>query len=151
MTRDGSETPPGETDLALMLRTLRPRLNHGLFALVTVAGQLPDGALEAAAASVREQEGMSLLLPAEAAIRLGFTASFHCRWITLDVHSSLAAVGLTATVATALAQHAISCNMVAGFHHDHLLVPEADAARAMSVLEQLAAGRRPAFDSPGNS
>ena len=41
------------------------------------------------------------------------------------------------TVAEALARSGISCNVVAGFHHDHLFVPHADASRARDALELL--------------
>ena len=55
------------------------------------------------------------------------------------MHSSLAAVGLTAAFAKALAGEGISCNVIAGFHHDHLFVAEADAERALTRLQRLAA------------
>ena len=58
-------------------------------------------------------------------------------WITLDVHSSLEAVGLTAAVSAALAEENISCNVVAAYYHDHLFVPVADAERAMETLMRL--------------
>ena len=60
-------------------------------------------------------------------------------WITLEVHSSLAAVGLTAAFAGALAQANISCNVIAGYYHDHLFVARDDAERALSTLRALAA------------
>jgi hypothetical protein len=56
------------------------------------------------------------------------------------VHSSLEAVGLTAAFATALSREGISCNVLAGHHHDHILVATADAERAMDVLHGLAEG-----------
>ena len=59
------------------------------------------------------------------------------RRITLTVHSSLEAVGLTAAVATCLAQAGISANVVAAYHHDHVFVPEADAETAVQALRQL--------------
>lgn len=59
-------------------------------------------------------------------------------WITLRIHSALDAVGLTAAVAQALAEYGLSCNVVAGFHHDHLFVPHERAAEAVALLEQLA-------------
>ncbi|MNJ75038.1 hypothetical protein D3C77_720650 [compost metagenome] len=72
------------------------------------------------------------------ALKLPF--SYEAAWITLTVHSSLEAVGLTAAFATALGQAGISCNVVAAFYHDHIFVAQADAQRAMAVLEGLAAG-----------
>ena len=56
---------------------------------------------------------------------------------TLRVHSALEAVGLTAAAAQALARNGISCNVVAGFHHDHPFVPHADASRARDALDML--------------
>ncbi|QOF70735.1 ACT domain-containing protein [Aminobacter sp. SR38] len=59
------------------------------------------------------------------------------RRITLNVYSALDGVGLTAAVATALARHAIPCNMVAAYHHDHAFVPAARAEAALASLEEL--------------
>jgi hypothetical protein len=47
-------------------------------------------------------------------------------------------VGLTAAVSGVLADAGISCNILAGFHHDHLLVPEDDLDSALEVLVNLA-------------
>ena len=60
--------------------------------------------------------------------------SLVCVWITLTIHSSLEAVGLTAAVSSALTEANISCNVVAAYYHDHIFVPIADADRAMNVL-----------------
>jgi hypothetical protein len=59
-------------------------------------------------------------------------------WITLRVTSALDAVGLTAAVAGELAQAGLSCNVIAGYHHDHLFVPYDRAPSAVAVLEALA-------------
>ena len=72
----------------------------------------------------------------------GLDYEFVARWITLDVHSALDAVGLTAAFATALAAAGISCNVLAGYHHDHVLVDTDRASEAVSVLERLAAFAR---------
>lgn len=58
-------------------------------------------------------------------------------WITLKVHSSLEAVGLTAAFSNALAKHQISCNVVAGYYHDHIFVDSAMADTAINILQQL--------------
>ncbi len=66
---------------------------------------------------------MTLVLPADAAESAGWSGTFRCAWITLRVRSALTAVGLTAAVSAALTRDGIACNVVAGFHHDHLFVP----------------------------
>jgi hypothetical protein len=82
---------------------------------------------------------VSAILELGDAQRLGFDTTLPMRRITLNVFSSLEGVGLTAAVATALANHNISCNMVAAYHHDHVFVPTADAEEAMRVLLALQA------------
>lgn len=94
-----------------------------------------------AIASIREAEGLSLILSDAVAKAHGVRTDLPMRRITLTVHSALDGVGLTAAVATTLAEARIACNMVAGYHHDHAFVPATDAARAMSVLQDLAEGR----------
>ena len=70
-----------------------------------------------------------------------FVSSIRSAWITLRAHSDLAAVGLTAAFARALGDAGISCNVVAGVHHDHLFVPVARAADAMAALQALQAAQ----------
>ncbi|WP_068829263.1 ACT domain-containing protein [Pseudomonas sp. BMS12] len=127
----------GETDLKTLLATLSPRLNPGEFVFCCVS----DPNLAAGAevlGSFRETEGTTLILARSDAERLGLAYDYVAAWITLDVHSALAAVGLTAAFASALGRANISCNVIAGYHHDHLFVAREDAERAMAVLRQLA-------------
>ena len=88
--------------------------------------------------SFREQEGLSVIIERDTARALGLEYSYVAAWITLTIHSSLEAVGLTAAFATALAEAGISCNVVAGYYHDHLFVALEDAEKAMQVLHDLA-------------
>ena len=128
----------GETNLSRLLASLSPRLNPGRFVFCSVP-QPTVVQVAAALGSFREAEGTTLILAREEAERLGLTYDYLAAWITLEVHSSLAAVGLTAAFAEALAGYGISCNVIAGFHHDHLFVAEADAERALARLQRLAA------------
>jgi hypothetical protein len=89
---------------------------------------------------IHEAEGLSQVLPLHEAQALGFDTSMPMAQITLTVHSALDGVGLTAAVAVALADAGIPCNMIAGYHHDHLFVPEALADAALAALR--AAGSR---------
>lgn len=85
----------------------------------------------------REAEGLSLIMPWDAALALGHVDGSPMRMITLQVHSSLDGVGLTAAVAGRLADHGIACNMVAAFHHDHAFIPADRAEEALAILRQL--------------
>ncbi|MCB2377592.1 ACT domain-containing protein [Hymenobacter sp. BT635] len=128
----------GETNLTQLLRTLQPALQPGTYVFCTVATL--DGIDVADAVGLfREAEGITLILPQSTADRLGLPYSYRAAWLTLTVHSSLEAVGLTAAFAQALAAAQISCNVVAAYYHDHIFVPAADADRALQVLRELAA------------
>lgn len=130
----------GQTNLATLLRTMTPVLNPGEYVFCL----LGDHSYPAPAdiiGSFRETEGMTLIVRREVADRLGLPYSFIAAWLTLTVHSSLTAVGLTAAVAQALTNENISCNVVAAYYHDHLFVAQGDAVRALAALERLADNR----------
>ncbi|WP_028239721.1 ACT domain-containing protein [Stutzerimonas azotifigens] len=126
-----------ETALDRLLAGMSPCLQPGTYVFCTVPESQPFEP-RAIVASIREREGLSLVLGQADADRLGLDYDYLACWITLQVHSSLAAVGLTAAVSGALAEAGISCNLVAGYHHDHLFVPQAEGERALAVLRQLA-------------
>jgi dihydrofolate reductase len=125
-------------DLAELLATMRPRRHDGEYVFCCVR---PGDAriLARPVVVVHEDEGKTLVLEAGAASSAGFDVADRFAWITLDVHSDLSAVGLTAAVSGALAARGIACNVVAGFHHDHLFVPADRADEALVVLAALAA------------
>jgi hypothetical protein len=125
----------GERDLTTLLRTLRPERQPGTFVFTTTASS-PPGA--SPIATVREDEGLTLVLERREAERLGLPCGDDAAMITLRVHSALGAVGLTAAVAGRLASEGISCNVVAGYYHDHLFVPADRADDAIHALEALA-------------
>lgn len=122
--------------LPLLLRTLTPVLHPGVFAFAI----LPEPADPTGLAPIawfREAEGLSVILPEAQAVAAGLDVLYRAAWITLEVHSDLAAVGLTAAVATTLAEAGISCNVVAAACHDHLFVPSADGPKAVLELQAL--------------
>ncbi|AEB57198.1 ACT domain-containing protein [Ectopseudomonas mendocina] len=132
----------GETNLARLLQSMTPQLNPGQYVFCCVPAEYDCSGLQPIA-SLRESEGLSLVLPREVADAYNLSYDYVAAWITLEVHSSLAAVGLTASFSTALAQAGISCNVVAGFHHDHLFVPCERAEKALSTLCALSAASLP--------
>jgi hypothetical protein len=127
----------GDTDLERMLATLMAHRRPGTFAYVTFpAGDAPEIDLQPSAVIV-EDEGTTLVLDARAARAAGFTVGSEWVWLSLGVHSSLEAVGLTAAVAGALAGAGIPANVLAAFHHDHVLVPPERADEALEALQRL--------------
>ncbi|MDI3421177.1 ACT domain-containing protein [Streptomyces luteolus] len=128
---------PAERDLTRLLTGLRPHLDPHRYVYATVTGGIPPG-LDPVV-TVREDEGRTLVVRQEEADRAGLPYAYVAGWITLRVHSALDAVGLTAAVAGLLADAGLSCNVVAGFHHDHLFVPYERAEEAVDLLGRLAA------------
>ncbi|OKJ64873.1 acetyltransferase [Streptomyces sp. CB02009] len=127
-----------ERDLTRLLAGMRPELDPGRYVFTTVEGPAPAGV--APVVTVTEDEGLTLVVRQEEADAAGLPYDYVAGRITLRVHSALDAVGLTAAVAGALAGEGLSCNVVAGFHHDHLFVEHARADEALAVLEGLTAG-----------
>ncbi|MFI7415078.1 ACT domain-containing protein [Streptomyces sp. NPDC049627] len=126
----------GERDLQKLLNGMRPELNPGRYVFTTVEGRVPSGVTPVV--TVAEPEGLTVVARQQEADAAGMAYDYVAGWITLRVHSALEAVGLTAAVSRELADAGLSCNVVAGFHHDHLFVPAEDADRAVAVLEDLA-------------
>ena len=131
----------GEEDLGKLLATMEPVLKDGEFVFATIAdATLPDGIHPMG--MFREDEGLTVIVSADEAMRAGLTASGPMRLITLTVHSSLEAVGLTAAFAAELTRHGISANVVAGYYHDHIFVGTEDAERAVAALQELSQQHR---------
>ena len=126
----------GEKNLGKLLRTMKPELQRGdyVFCLVKDLSRVSPAE---AVLMFKENEGITVIVSKELADSLGLSYSFVAAWITLSVHSSLEAVGLTAAFSTALAENGISCNVVAAFYHDHLFVQQKDSAKAMEILNGL--------------
>lgn len=127
--------------LRAILAALQPRRHPQIYAY----SELPafdDPRGREALALFREDEGITAVIVADEADRLGLPIHFRAAGITLGVDSQLEGIGLTAAVATALAQQGIACNVIAALHHDHLFVPEHRADDAMAALIALQAGAR---------
>jgi hypothetical protein len=128
----------GETNLTQLLRTMTPVRQPGTYVFCTIAS-LHGLDLREVISFFKEDEGVTVILPQATADQLQLTYSYEAAWLTLTVHSSLAAVGLTAAFSKALADVQISCNVVAAYYHDHIFVAVQDADRALYALQQLAA------------
>ncbi|MER9299861.1 ACT domain-containing protein [Mesorhizobium sp. M0621] len=128
----------GETDLKTLLASMTPELLAGTYVFATLASGVsqPQG-LEPVMV-FREREGLTLIVTEEAANATGLTASFRCRMVTLNIHSSLEAIGFLAAITTRLGAAGMGVNPVSAFYHDHLFVPADRAEEALELLMELA-------------
>ena len=131
--------PKGETDLHKMLKSLKPILHPGIFVFTSISikdrNLIPNEEIQC---EFKEKEGISLVLEKKFADKYNFVKyDFTCSWIQLEVHSSLEAVGLTAAFSNALAKAGLSCNVIAGFYHDHIFVQDDKTDEAMEVLHKM--------------
>jgi hypothetical protein len=127
----------GETNLQTLLQNMTPLLNPDDYVYCTVPS-LNNIDTNHILGLFKESEGFTIILKKEIADELNLQYTYIATWITLTIHSSLEATGLTAAFAAALAQENISCNVVAAYYHDHIFVAKKDAERAMEALRKLA-------------
>lgn len=115
---------------------MQPSLSERAWCFHSIADArfIPDTAF----AVIREEEGACCILPAQAAP----AGAAQFAQITLQVHSDLEAVGLTAAVASLLATSGIACNVIAGLQHDYLFVPFERREEALALLNKLSLDAR---------
>jgi hypothetical protein len=125
----------GETNLAVLLKSMQPVLRDGEYVFCTINQKLEDLIQLDPVGFFQEEEGITLILLRTSADKAALSYNSSFRMITLSVHSSLEAVGFMAAIATKLAEHNISVNPISAYYHDHLFVPVDRANRAMALLQ----------------
>ncbi|KFA92888.1 ACT domain-containing protein [Archangium violaceum] len=130
----------GETNLEVLLKSMKPVLRGGEFVFLTTRRSLLEALPLEPLGLFHEEEGLTLILPREKADAAGLPYSAVFRMITLSVHSSLEAVGFLAAITNRLASRGISVNPVSAYFHDHLFVPSARAEESLEVLAGFARG-----------
>ncbi|MEA1977158.1 MAG: ACT domain-containing protein [Chloroflexota bacterium] len=128
---------PGETNLQSLLANMQPALLEGEFVFCSISPQAYDQLRFSPIGSFREAEGITLIVERSVADAEGLDYKLVSRMITLNIHSSLEAVGFLASITSKLAEAGISVNTVSAFYHDHLFVPTDRASAAMLLLDEL--------------
>ncbi|MGD8750970.1 MAG: ACT domain-containing protein [Anaerolineales bacterium] len=126
-----------ETDLGKLLANMEPELQEGDYVFCSLS---PDSFKDLKVEPLgwfRETEGITLILERELAARAGLKFQGLWRMITLQVHSSLEAVGFLAAVTAKLASAGVSVNPVSAYYHDHLFVPAEKGELALKLLGDL--------------
>ncbi|MEZ9707545.1 ACT domain-containing protein [Vibrio breoganii] len=126
----------GIKELDQLLKSMKPHLVDGEFVFCTVQGKLSDYIELNPVGTFVESEGLTLVLERSVAEEHQLSFDGHFCMITLTVHSSLEAVGLTAAVSTKLAEKGISANVIAAYYHDHIFVQAAKAELALQALNE---------------
>ena len=137
-----TDDPPQGSDW----HDLAPELHPEPY-VFAVAVEIPGGI--APFAVVREDEGITLVLPRADADRAGLPYGHVAARISLRLGSDLAAVGLTAAVSRVLAAAGISCNVIAGAAHDHLFTDWDHRDEALALLRALLAPASPPIAPAG--
>ncbi|MGX5172560.1 ACT domain-containing protein [Aliikangiella sp. IMCC44653] len=133
----------GETDLKKLIATMQPQLSDKSFVFCCIdLAQWEKVLLIKPIGFFQEEDGFTLIVEKQIAQQYQLEYSGEYKKITLQVYSSLQAVGLTAAVATQLAKFNISANVVAGYHHDHIFVPLGTENTAIDCLQQLSKSKQ---------
>lgn len=127
----------GIKDLDQLLASMKPELTQDKFVFCTVSGELSEYIELKPVATFLESEGLTLVLTKDQADKAGLKYEGIFRKITLMVHSSLDAVGLTAAVSTVLITTGISANVIAAYYHDYIFVSAEKAEQALLALKEL--------------
>ena len=131
-------TSGGEVDINVLIGSMRPVLHEKQFVFATVPVGFDSSDLNPMMV-FQEQEGTTLIITEEVASSARLNAEFPCKMITLNIHSSLEAVGFLAKITGHLAALNMGVNPVSGFYHDHLFVPADRADDALVALKELSA------------
>lgn len=134
--RSVSAAAPGETNLDKLLATMSPALDPETYVFCTVPSMPPN--MDKPRMIFQEAEGTTLIVTKEQAEKHDIKYEYPCRMITLNVHSSLEAVGFLARITNHLASNQkLSVNAVSAFYHDHLFIPNDRAEDAMRGLQEI--------------
>ena len=126
----------GETNLKLLIKGMQPILNTGEYVFCSLK-DISQISRNDTLCEFKEAQGTTIVINRKKADSLGLKYHYIAHWISLKVHSSLEAVGLTAIISNELAKNNLSCNIIAGYFHDHIFIDRKFSKKALKVLTLL--------------
>ncbi|MEC8611474.1 MAG: ACT domain-containing protein [Bacteroidota bacterium] len=119
-----------------MNKLLKPQINQGEYVFVLI-DEIDKINQDDILCSFKENGKYSLIVKKEYADKYNLSYDFIAAWISLGLNSSLDSVGLTYKFSRALAEQKISCNVIAGYNHDHIFVKYNNKEKAFKILNEL--------------
>jgi hypothetical protein len=125
-----------ELNLSTLLKEMQP-VKQGVYAFCVLDDETYRSLPACPLCTFQEAEGLTVIIDQASADTLGLPYTYSGTLITLNVFSSLDAVGFLARISTKLAAAGIGLNAFSPVHHDHIFVRPSDADRAMELLWEL--------------
>ena len=117
-------------------RQIKPKLHQGEYVFCVISN-LTSVPRSETLMEFKNEKDITIIIERRKADKLGLPYSYIASWITLELFSTLDEVGLTALFSQALANNGISCNVVAGYYHDHIFVKKPNALQAIEILRKI--------------
>ena len=124
----------GDTDLDNLLKNMQPVLEDEELVFCSLSPDQAEKYFPICQGYYCEREGITVIIGRHLADLDNLLYEFVFKRITLDVFSSLGAVGFIARITDVLAAQGISVNVISAFYHDHLYVQSHQAKLALDTL-----------------
>jgi hypothetical protein len=124
----------GETDLDYLIKNMQPILEDEDLVFCSLSPARAEEYFVICQGYYVEREGITVIIGKHLADLNDLAYDLLFKRITLNVHSSLIAVGFLARITEVLAAQGFSMNVVSAFYHDHLYIQSDQAQAALETL-----------------
>jgi hypothetical protein len=123
-----------DTDLDYLIKHMQPTLDEEELVFCCLPPEQAEEYFVLCQGYFVEREGITVIIGKHLADLNDLRYELVFKRITLNVYSSLAAVGFLARITEVLAAQGIAANVVSAYHHDHLYIQSDRAREALSTL-----------------
>lgn len=128
----------GNTDLQEVLNSMQLSCDEIEYGFATTAKSTGFSTADVLG-TFQESEGLTILATKQYLEENGLSYEGPFAKLTVEVHTSLELVGLTAVLASELAEKGISANVFAAYYHDHIFVQYEARKEAITTLSAIKA------------